>query len=168
MPILKDAIIKKHETFQFVTYNFKKLNIDIKREELIKFLKYLYKELTNIEVSQEKKEMKQIKGNEIQYVLFYGDFNSRRGFEYIYTSKDSTIETTASYYMYQQTIAENFYMYFSLSDRKEPIKPKRLEHNIEEIVIYMAQFFDKTETHYEELFNKALNLIDNFIDNHTI
>lgn len=168
MPTIKDAVVKKHETFQFVTYNFKELNININKSELIIFLKKLYKELTNIEVSQEKKEIKQIKDNEVQYVLFYGDFNSRKGFEYIYTSKDSTIETTASYYMYQQTIAENFYIYFSLSDRKEPIKPKRLEHNIEEIVVYMAQFFDTTEEQYEKLFNKALNLIDKFIQNHTI
>ena len=167
MPTIKDATIKKHETFQFVTYNFKELNINIKKSVLIKILKNIYKELTNIEVSQEKKEMKQLEGNEVQYVLFYGDFISRKGFEYIYSSKDSTPKTTVSYYMYQETIAENFYIYFSLSDRKEPINPKRQEHNIEEVVVYMAQFFDNTENHYEILFNKALNLINKFIKNHT-
>ncbi len=168
MPTIKDAVIKKHETFRFVTYNFSNLKINIKKNELIVFLKKLYKELTGTEISEEKKEIKDIKGSEIQYVLFYGDFGSRTGFEYIYSSKEGTPETTASYYMFQETIKENFYLYFNLSDRKETLKPKRQEHEIEEIVVYMAQFFDKSESDYEQLFNNALKILDNFIQNHSL
>jgi hypothetical protein len=165
---LKGANINKHETFQFVTYNFKDLNIEIKKDELLSFLKKLYEELTGISVISEKKEIKKITDESIQYVLFYGDFHSRKGFEYIYSSKDLTPQTTASYYMFEQTIAPDFHIYFSLSDRNEALRPKRQDHNIEEIVVYMAQFFNDTEKKYEELFNNAVNLIDNFIKKDTI
>ena len=163
MPTIKDANIKKHETFQFLTYTFKNLNIKIKKQNLVESLKELYKLLTNIELGENKKEIKQINNNEVQYVLFYGDFNLRKGFEYIYTSQDSTIETTASYYIFQQTIAENFYIYFNLADKKFPLNPDRDEHQVEEIVVYMAQFYDVSKDYYENLFNQALNFIDEFI-----
>ena len=160
---IKDAIIRKHETFQFVTYNFTDLNIKISKKELLIFLKSLYHELSGQDIIDKKEEMKQIKGEEIQYVLFYGNFSKREGFEYIYSSKDEREETKSSFYMFEQTIAENFHLYFSLLDRKEPLKPKRSEHEIDEIVIYMAQFFNEDEIKYEEIFNKGLKLLDDFI-----
>ena len=168
MPTIENAKIKKHDTFRFVTYNFQELNIEIKKSDLLIFLKLLYKELTSIEVVDRKEEMKQFKGNEIQYVLFYGDFPKREGFEYIYNSKDSTPETTSSFYMFEQTIAENFHIYFSLSDKNELLKPKRQDHIIEEIVVYMAQFLNEDEKKYENLFNNALKSIDKFINEKSI
>ena len=164
---INDATIRKYETFQFVTYNFKDLNIKVSKSELIEFLKSLYKTLSSKEVIDKKEEMKQIKGDEIQYILFHGDFIKREGFEYIYSSKDASLESKASFYMFEQTIAENFHLYFSLGDKKEALKPKRQDHEIEEIVIYMAQFFNETEKQYEELYNKGLNLLDEFVRNHS-
>lgn len=164
---INDATIRKYETFQFVTYNFKDLNIKVSKSELIEFLKSLYKTLSSKEVIDKKEEMKQIKGDEIQYILFHGDFIKREGFEYIYSSKDASLESKASFYMFEQTIAENFHLYFSLGDKKEALKPKRQEHEIEEIVVYMAQFFNETEKQYEALYNKALNLLDEFVKKHS-
>ena len=163
MPSIKDAVIKQHETFQFVTYAFKDLNINKNKNDLTDFLKDFYFKLTGFKIGDKKKEIKQIKNKEIQYVLFYGDFNSRKGFEYIYNSKDSTPEKTSSFYMFEQTIAPNFHLYFNLNDRLEPLKKNRNEHTVTEIVVYMAQFFDDNMKLYEDLFNQALKLIDDFL-----
>jgi hypothetical protein len=163
MPTIKDATIKQHDTFRFVTYNFKDLNITINKTRLITFLKFFYKAMTTFEVDNTVKEIKQIQNSEIQYILFYGNFEKRKGFEYIYRSKDSTPESTSSFYIFEQTIAENFHLYFNLADKKEPLNPKRTEHTIEEIVVYMAQFHNKEEKFYEDTFNRALLLIEEFI-----
>ena len=163
MPSIKDAKIKKYETFRFITYNFENLNIEISKNSLIEFLKKLYFNLTGIKISNKTHEIEQIKGNEIQYVLFYGNFKERKGFEYIYNSKDSTPETTSSFYMFEQTIAPDFHIYFNLEDKKYPLNKNSESHKITEIVVYMAQFFDKNEEYYENLFNNALKEMENFI-----
>ena len=66
---INDATIRKYETFQFVTYNFKDLNIKVSKSELIEFLKSLYKTLSSKEVIDKKEEMKQIKV--MKYNIYY-------------------------------------------------------------------------------------------------
>jgi hypothetical protein len=168
MITIKDATIKEHDTFRFVTYKFENLSIDITKDNFINFLNGFYKKLTKIDIIARETVIKQELPNkrdiDTQYVIFYGDEIKREGFESIYKAKGvinrkNEFEGECSFfYIFEQTIKENFHIYFNIKN----CDIKSDNYLIDEIVIYMAQFFNEDELLYKNLFNTTLNLIENF------
>ena len=173
MITIDNATIKKHNTFSFVTYKFENLDITIPKKELIDYLYNFYETILQTDILRKENLFKQEsvdrKNIEDQLITFYGNIEKREGFESVYKSKGNIqdgkfIGECSFFYIFEQTIKENFHLYFNVKNCSSKIyKRDSSVLIIDEIVVYMANFYGENEKVYEQLFNQVLSIIDNFI-----